>query len=117
MFLYSTEGNIERPQDLESVTLYSPSGGIVTLGAVARLEETVNTETIRRVDGDRTITLSVIPPRSIPLEVGVQKVTEEIIVGMKDSGELPPDIRLEISGASDQLAATRDALFCTTLFD
>jgi len=111
MFLYSTEGNIERPQDLESVMLYSPRGGIVNLSSVARLEETVNTETIRRVDGDRTITLSVIPPGDIPLEVGVQKVTEEIIVGMKDSGELPAEIRLEISGASDQLAATRDALF------
>ena len=111
MFLYSTAGNIERPQDLETVMLYSSSGGVVPLSAVARLEETVNTETIRRVDGDRTITLSVIPPRNIPLETGVQKVTEEIIIGMKASGELPPDIRLEISGASDQLAATREALF------
>ena len=51
--------------------------------AIARLEESVNTETIRRVDGDRTITLSVIPPRDIPLEAGVEKVTEEILKGMK----------------------------------
>ena len=111
MFLYSTEGNIEQPQDLESLALYSLKGGIVPLNAIARLEETVNTETIRRVDGDRTITLSVIPPSNIPLEVGVDRVTEEIIVGMKQSGELAPDIRLEISGASDQLTATRNALF------
>jgi multidrug efflux pump subunit AcrB len=111
MFLYSTKGNIDRPEDLESVMLYSPSGGVIPLSAVARLEETVNTETIRRVDGDRTITLSIIPPRDIPLETGVQKVTEEIILGMKASGELPPEIQLQISGASDQLEATRNALF------
>ena len=111
MFLYSTEGNIERPSDLESVMLYTPRGGSVPLNAVARLVETVNTETIRRVDGERTITLSVIPPREIPLEVAVEKVTDQIIFGMKQSGELPDNIRLEISGASDQLAATRDALF------
>ncbi len=111
MFLYSTEGNIERPEDLESIMLYSPRGGVVPLSAIATLRETVNTETIRRVDGDRTITLSVIPPRDVPLEAGVQKVTEEIILGMKASGELPPEIALELSGASDQLAATRDALF------
>ncbi|MGV6826680.1 MAG: efflux RND transporter permease subunit [bacterium] len=110
IFLYSTLGSIERPQDLESVMLYSSTGGIVPLSAVARIEESVNTETIRRVDGDRTITLSIIPPREIPLEVGVQRVTEEIISGMKANRELPADIRLEISGASDQLAATRDAL-------
>ncbi|MES9971054.1 MAG: efflux RND transporter permease subunit, partial [Candidatus Thiodiazotropha sp.] len=111
MFLYSTQGNIEQPQDLASLMLYSSRGEIVPLNAVARLEESVNTETIRRVDGDRTITLSVIPPREIPLEAGVKKVTEEIIIGMKESGELPADIRLELSGASDQLSATREALF------
>ncbi|MBV2090034.1 MAG: efflux RND transporter permease subunit [Candidatus Thiodiazotropha sp. (ex Ctena orbiculata)] len=111
MFLYSTQGNIEQPQDLESLMLYSSRGEIIPLSAIARLEESVNTETIRRVDGDRTITLSVIPPRDIPLEAGVEKVTEEILTGMKASGELPADIRLEISGASDQLSATREALF------
>lgn len=111
MFLYSTAGNIEQPQDLESVMLYAPNRGVIPLSAVARLEETVNTETIRRVDGDRTITLSIIPPANVPLETGVQKVTDEIITGMKASGELPEEIRLEISGASDRLTATRDALF------
>ncbi len=110
IFLYSTAGNIERPQDLENVVLYSPKGGIVPLSAVGRLVETVNTETIRRVDGDRTITLGIIPPRDVPLEVGVRTIHEEIIEGMKISGELPPEIRLEISGASDRLDATRDAL-------
>ncbi len=90
--------------------LYSPSGGIVPLAAVARLAETVNTETIRRVDGDRTVTMSIIPPKDVPLEVGVQRVRDEIITGMKASGELPDEINLTLSGASDRLDATRDAL-------
>jgi multidrug efflux pump subunit AcrB len=110
IFLYSTAGNIERPQDLERLMLYSPSGGIVPLSAVARLAETVNTETIRRVDADRTVTLSIIPPKEVPLEEGVQRVRDQIIVGMKSSGELPEDIDLTLSGASDRLEATRDAL-------
>ncbi len=119
VFLYSTSGNIERPQDLERLMLYSPTGGVVPLSAVAQLEETVNTETIRRVDGERTITLSIIPPRDVPLEAAVQKVRTEIISGMKRSGELPPDINLAISGASDRLDATREALggnFIVALF-
>jgi len=110
MFIYSTSGNIERPQDLQQLPLYSPNGGVVPLSAVARLQETVNTETINRVDGQRTITLSVIPPREVPLEEAVQRVREQIIVGMKQSGELPPEISLSISGASDRLDATREAL-------
>jgi len=110
LFLYSTEGNIERPQDLEQLLLAAPAGGVVPLSAVARLEETVNTETIRRVDADRTVTMSIIPPRSVPLEEGVRLVRERIIEGMPASGELPPEIRLTLSGASDRLEATRDAL-------
>jgi multidrug efflux pump subunit AcrB len=115
MFLYSVDGNIERPQDLNTIMLYSPEGEVLPLSAVSTIKETVNTETIRRVDGDRTITLSVIPPREIPLEEAVQKVTDEIIVGMKASGELPGTIRLDISGASDELSATRDALMSNFL--
>jgi multidrug efflux pump subunit AcrB len=110
IFLYSTTGNIERPQDLEGLMLYSPAGGIVPLSAVARLTETVNTETVRRVDGDRTITMSIIPPKDVPLEEGVRVVRERIIEGMKTSGELPVGIDLTLSGASDRLEATRDAL-------
>ncbi len=110
IFLYSAAGNIERPQDVEGLMLYSPSGGIVPLSSVAKLIDTVNTETIRRVDGDRTITMSIIPPQDIPLEEGVRLVRNAIIEGMRASGELGPDIRLELSGASDRLEATRDAL-------
>jgi len=110
IFLYATAGNIEHPQDLDRLLLYSPAGGVVPLSAVASLQESVNTETIRRVDGDRTITMSIIPPRDIPLEEGVRKVREEIIAGMKANGELADDIRLDISGAGDRLDATREAL-------
>jgi multidrug efflux pump subunit AcrB len=83
---------------------------VIPLSAIARLEETVNTETIARVDGERTITLNVIPPREVALEEAVQRVRDQIILGMKDSGELPSDITLTISGASDRLEATREAL-------
>jgi multidrug efflux pump subunit AcrB len=79
IFLYSTAGNIERPQDLERLMLYSPAGGVIPLSAIASARETINTETIRRVDGDRNITMSIIPPRNVPLEEGVRKVREEII--------------------------------------
>jgi multidrug efflux pump subunit AcrB len=82
----------------------------VPLSAVARLSDTVSTETIRRVDGDRTITMSIIPPRDVPLEEGVRQVRQEIIQGMPANGELGPDIALELSGASDRLEATREAL-------
>ena len=110
MFLYSSSGAIERPQDLDQVMLYSQEGGIIPLSSVARVRETVNTETIRRVDGARTITLGIIPPRTVPLETGVEIVRKELIENMKTSGEIAEDIHMQITGASDDLEATRESL-------
>ena len=110
MFIYSTAGAVEKPTDVANILLYAENGGIVPLAAVADVNETVNTETIRRVDGQRTITLSIIPPRDIPLEVGVERVREQLINAMRASGEIDPNISLRISGANDRLEATRVAL-------
>ncbi len=109
MFLYSTNGVVERPSDVGKVLFYTENGGVVPLEAIAQIKETVNTETIRRVDGERTITLSIIPPRDIPLEVGVERVRDKIINDHQAS-QSNSGITMQISGASDNLQATRDAL-------
>ena len=110
MFLYSADGVVRHPQDIEHLLLYTRDGGIVPLSSVARVEETVNTESIRRVDGARTVTLSIIPPRSMPLEVGVEKVRSELIDFLRQSGKVDESVQMHISGASDLLNATREAL-------
>ena len=119
MFLYSTHGVIQNPDDINHLMLNSRQGGIVPLSAVATVHETVNTDTIRRVDSRRTITLSIIPPRDVPLEEGVQVVKQDLIQYMKDKGQLSKGMTMSISGASDRLDATRQALqanFVTAIF-
>ena len=110
IFLYSTGGTIRQPEDVADIMLYSPQGGMVPLSAVAQVRQTVNTETIRRVDSNRTITLGIIPPRDIPLEQGVDMVRRGIIDELRASGQVGDDISMRITGASDLLAATRNAL-------
>ncbi|MBT8446063.1 MAG: efflux RND transporter permease subunit, partial [Gammaproteobacteria bacterium] len=110
MFLFSTQSRNADPTNLENLLVYSPNGGVVPLGAITNVRETVNTETIRRIDGVRTITLSVIPPRDVPLERGLEIVRGEILDKMRAAGEIDPSVTLRISGAGDQLDATRSAL-------
>jgi multidrug efflux pump subunit AcrB len=110
MFLYGTQGAIDNPQDIEHLLIFSPNGGVVPLSSVATVRETVNTETIRRVDGERTITLSIVPPRDIPLESAIETVHEQIVLGLRESGSIAESIKMRINGASDRLRATRDAL-------
>ena len=119
MFLYSTHGVIQSPSDLNNLMLYSRQGGMIPLSAVATVHDTVNTETIRRVNSRRTITLSIIPPHDVPLEEGVNVVKKDLIQYMKDKGQLYDGMSMTISGASDRLNATRKALqgnFITAVF-
>ncbi len=111
MFLFSDAGQSADPDDLWRLPLHTPTGATVLLSSVARLEEGMDTDAIRRVNGNRTVTLSIIPPRSVALETAVARVREDVIAQMRATGEIPASVTLDISGAADQLDATREALF------
>jgi multidrug efflux pump subunit AcrB len=110
IFLYSDASNAESLERLETLPIYSPQGTVVPLGTIAEIEETVDAADIRRVDAQRTVTLYVIPPRSIALETAVDQVRNEIIRPMRTEGRLPPGVTVDLNGASDQLDATRKSL-------
>ena len=73
LFLYGSERPPQRPADLAALPLYTERGGIVPLSAVAQLHETVDTDTIRRLNGQRTVTLNIVSPSDMPLETAVQR--------------------------------------------
>lgn len=110
IYFFSSAGQSQRLAAVEDLPVSTPSGSVVPFGALGEWVETVDTATVRRINSQRTVTLNIIPPRSIALETGVQRVQTEVIDRMIDAGEIPPGISLDISGAADQLDATRDAL-------
>jgi multidrug efflux pump subunit AcrB len=110
IFLFGNErGNIRLDQ-LAQLPVYTPQGTVLPLSAIASIRETVDTSTVRRINGRRTVTLNVIPPPSVPLETGVTIVREDVIDYLRTNGGIPADVSVEISGASDQLDATKAAL-------
>ncbi len=110
MYLHSTQGRIRTVDAIDDLEIYSPNGGVVPLRALAGVRERVKTDVIQRIDSRRTVTLSVIPPRDVPLEAAVERVETELIGGLRAAGELPPEVQVRIAGASDKLKATRQAL-------
>jgi multidrug efflux pump subunit AcrB len=110
IYLYTTEQPAEQLADIADLPIHTPQGTVLPVGAIVDIRETVDTNTIRRVDGRRTVTLNIIPPRSVPLETGVEIVQREVIDHLKGSGSLPAGVGLDISGASDRLKSTQEAL-------
>lgn len=110
IYLYGSGGSDPRLARLDEILLKSSQGASLPLSSVARIDTRVDTSIVRRVDGKRMVTLDIIPPESVALESGVERVREQLVGEMRASGEIPAGVSLSISGASDQLNATREAL-------
>lgn len=110
MFLFSGAGNHQQLNELAQVPIRTPNGQVLPLSALAELRETVDSEELRRVNGMRTVSVYIIPAADVALETAVDKVRTELIPELKRNGELPDRVALNITGAADDLAATRASL-------
>lgn len=110
IFLFSDAGQAQNLQQLATLPILTPQGTVLPLNALADLHETVDSDTLRRVDGARTVTLSIIPPRNVALETAVAIVRNDLVAKMQAEGEVAKGVTLSISGAADQLDATRESL-------
>ena len=110
IYLYSDQGRNIALEDLPHLPVHTPSGEVLPLGNLVDITETVDTTSVRRVDGRRTVSLNIIPPRSVPLETGVEIVRNDLVNYLRERGDIPGRVDVVISGAADQLAATREAL-------
>ncbi len=110
IFLYGNTDAAQQLERLRDLPLATPNGNVLPIGALADLVETADTENVRRIDGQRTVTISIVPPRSVALQAGVERVRSELVEAMRRAGEIPQGVSMAFSGASDQLEATRAAV-------
>ncbi|WP_286272241.1 efflux RND transporter permease subunit [Thalassotalea hakodatensis] len=110
IFLFSGEGNQQSLTQLANTPIIAPDGEVLPLKALADLKESQNSNSLRRVDGKRTVTVYIIPPRNVALEIAEQKVRQELLPALWQQGAIAQGINVSISGAADQLEATQASL-------
>ena len=110
IYLYGNAGNKAVLENLNQLPVYTPAQAVVPLSSLTRIVESVDTGTLRRVDGARTVTLRIIPPDEIALETGLEQVRRDLIGHLQEAGKVPANVKIRLSGASDQLQATRESL-------
>lgn len=96
--------------EFETLVLYTGRGEPVPVSTVAEIRETVGSSTIARVDGQRTVTLTIIPPRAVALETAIAQVRDTLLPALRAEGVIPDAIATRIAGAGSAFDEIRSAL-------
>ena len=91
----------DSPDQLASTPIATPLAGIQTIGELADIRRTVGPTQLRRVDGQRTLTLSVTPPDDMTVQEALATLRDT--VGPRIDAIMPPDVSLQYRGTADRL--------------
>ncbi|HET7810779.1 MAG TPA: efflux RND transporter permease subunit, partial [Steroidobacteraceae bacterium] len=68
----------DSPEALADTPVATPSGNVMPLGELVRVESTVSAGGLRRVDGHRTLGLNVSPPKDLSLGQAVEQLKRDV---------------------------------------
>mgnify|MGYP005749271795 CR=1 FL=1 len=88
-------------RDFGGTLLATPAGGVLSLGELARVQTLLAPNQLRRVDGRRTISLTVDPPADLSLEQALAIIEDEVVPALRRN--LPADAGIRVSGSADRL--------------
>jgi len=91
------------PEELASIPIATPLAGIQTIGELAEIRRTVGPTQLRRVDGQRTMTLSVRPPDDMTVQEALETLRD--VAGPRIKEVLPAGVSIQYRGTADRLEA------------
>jgi multidrug efflux pump subunit AcrB len=95
-------GEWTTPEDLAGMPIFTPQSGIQVIGELAAIQRTVGPTQLRRVNGQRTVTLQVLPPPNMTIEDALNTIRGEIGPVIADA--LPDGAEIYYRGTADQLS-------------
>ncbi|MAD80530.1 MAG: acriflavin resistance protein [Planctomycetaceae bacterium] len=99
-----------RTQDLETLPLATPGGGVVPVGAIADIELSTGPNQINHSERRRSITISVRPPADVPMGTAIDRIMSDVIQPLRDNSELADGIQINLGGNADRMIETWLAL-------
>ena len=107
----------ETPEELATTPIMTPSGEVVPLGELVSVQRATGPGNIRRVNGRRTVSVSVSPPDNVSLETAIEQIRADVEPGMRAA--LPADGSIQYGGSADSLneaISTMSGNFIMALF-
>ena len=90
-------------EQLAATPIATPLAGIQTIGELAEIRRTVGPTQLRRVDGQRTMTLSVRPPDDMTVQEALEILRD--VAGPRIKEILPAGVSVQYRGSADRLEA------------
>jgi HAE1 family hydrophobic/amphiphilic exporter-1 len=109
LVLKGSSREFSTPEDLYEALVATPLGTIVPVSSLSTLQATSGMTEIRHLERQRTITLQVTPPKTIPLEEAMVLIGSVIVPRAKEQGLLN-GAGVTLRGEADKLTQTRRAL-------
>jgi multidrug efflux pump subunit AcrB len=91
------------PEELASTPIATPLAGIQTIGELAEVRRTVGPTQLRRVDGQRTMTLTVRPPDDMTVQEALETLRD--VAGPRIKEIMPAGVSVHYRGTADRLEA------------
>ena len=89
------------PEELAAMPIHTPLGGVQTIGGLTQIKRTVGPTQLLREDGQRTISLLVLPPETTTVEEALTTLRTEAGPRIKEA--LPAGATIRYRGSADRL--------------
>ena len=93
-------GGSETPEEIAQTPVVTPTGRVVPIGDLVKLETALGPTQIRRLDHRRTVTLTMDPPATLALQDALQTIDKDIV----------PELRRQLPEGTIRLAGSADRL-------
>lgn len=103
LVLRSDEDDIQIPEDIANSSISTRFGQLVRIKDVTDMRYAQGMMQIDHLERKRNIKLEVTPPTDLPLQKAMEIIENDIIVPLKDSGQLK-DVVVNVGGNADKLA-------------
>ncbi|WP_088329194.1 efflux RND transporter permease subunit [Lacimicrobium sp. SS2-24] len=93
--------NWQHPDQLAALPVTTPFGGTQILSELAQVTRTVGPSNLRRINGQRTVSLILNPPEEVSLQEIMATLEEQVLPLIRS--ELPADASFQISGNANRM--------------
>jgi len=106
----------QSPEQIAQTPVMTPSGRVMPIGDLVKLESTLGPTQIRRLDHRRTVTLTMDPPPTLALEDALATIDKSVLPELRKQ---LPDGTIRLAGSADrltQIVGTMGQNFLLALF-